>query len=147
MNPYTIIIQKPVTLFIFLLLICFCWQVRLENKIIIHSGIVCLNPKVITVLGGIVQSLHEEWEMNRKYSGISRDQQNNTNGPPPFEKLQIEAPSKNQFAQPCRSSCQCSKAFCCVFLFFFLIYFHAKLNQTEPSFWWLQCSLCLEALK
>ncbi|GLT28968.1 hypothetical protein SLA2020_038660 [Shorea laevis] len=79
-------------------------KVRLENKIIIHSGIVRLNPKVITVLGGVVQSLHEEWEMNRKYSGISRDQKNDTSGPPPFEKLQIEAPSKNQFAQPRRSS-------------------------------------------
>ncbi|KAA8523068.1 hypothetical protein F0562_009491 [Nyssa sinensis] len=73
-------------------------KVRLENKAVIHCGIVCLNPKVITVLGGVVQSLYEEWQMNQKYSGFSRSslrlsQENDTGGPPPFEKLQVGAPS------------------------------------------------------
>lgn len=74
-------------------------QVRFENKAIIHNGIVCLNPKVITVLGGVVQSLYEEWQMNQKYSGFSRtslksSQNGDSGGPPPFEKLQVGAPSR-----------------------------------------------------
>uniref|UniRef100_A0A2K1WXC5 RecQ mediated genome instability protein 1 OB-fold domain-containing protein n=1 Tax=Populus trichocarpa TaxID=3694 RepID=A0A2K1WXC5_POPTR len=40
-------------------------KVRLDNKAPLHNCIVCLNPKVITVIGGIVQSLHEEWQMNK----------------------------------------------------------------------------------
>ncbi|XP_022732617.1 tudor domain-containing protein 3-like [Durio zibethinus] len=84
-------------------------KIRLENKAIIHGGILCLNPKVVTLLGGVVQSLHEEWEMNQKYSGFSRSslrssQESGTGGPPSFEKLQIEAPSSNRFVQPGRSS-------------------------------------------
>ncbi|CAK7334856.1 unnamed protein product, partial [Dovyalis caffra] len=74
-------------------------KVRLENKAPVHSCIVCLNPKVITVLGGIVQSLYDEWEMNRKYSGVSRlslrlSQETDTGGPPLFEKLKAGAPSR-----------------------------------------------------
>ncbi|KAJ6372212.1 hypothetical protein OIU76_026654 [Salix suchowensis] len=74
-------------------------KVRLENKAPVHNCIVCLNPKVITVIGGIVQSLHEEWQMNQKYSGISRSslrlsQETDNGGPPRFEKLQIRAPSR-----------------------------------------------------
>lgn len=72
-------------------------QVRLENKIPIHSGILCLNPKVITLMGGVVPSLYEEWQMNQKYSGFSRSlmrlsQETDSGGPPQFEKLQIGAP-------------------------------------------------------
>ncbi|GMI97698.1 hypothetical protein like AT5G19950 [Hibiscus trionum] len=76
-------------------------KIRLENKVMIKGGILCLNPKVVTVLGGVVQSLYDEWEMNKKYSGFSRSShESGTGGPPPFEKLQIEAPSSSRFAQP-----------------------------------------------
>ncbi|KAE9462768.1 hypothetical protein C3L33_05317, partial [Rhododendron williamsianum] len=73
-------------------------KVRLGNKAPVHSGIVCLNPKVITVLGGVVPNLYEEWQMNKKYSGFDRSlikasKEGDTGGPPPFEKLQIEAVS------------------------------------------------------
>ncbi|KAI4344064.1 hypothetical protein L6164_011338 [Bauhinia variegata] len=69
-------------------------KICLENKVAIHWGIVCLNPKVVTVLGGVVQSLYEEWQMNQKYSGFSRShlrrlEESDTGGPPPFEKLQV----------------------------------------------------------
>ncbi|XP_043699331.1 tudor domain-containing protein 3 [Telopea speciosissima] len=69
-------------------------KVRLENKAAIHSGILCLKPKAVTVLGGLVQSLYEEWQMTRKYSGFSRStlrlsQKNDGDGPPPFEQLKI----------------------------------------------------------
>lgn len=55
----------------------------------------------MTVLGGIVPSLYEEWEMNQKYAGFSRStlklsQSDDTGGPPPFEKLQTGAPSRRQ---------------------------------------------------
>lgn len=88
-------------------------QVRLENKAIIRNGIVCLNPKVLTVLGGVVQSLYEEWQMNKKYSGFSRStlrlsKESDGNGPPPFEKLQVGAP-KTQFPRQ-DNSCQYSLA-------------------------------------
>nr|CAD1842988.1 unnamed protein product [Ananas comosus var. bracteatus] len=71
-------------------------KVRLEKKIPIHSGILLLNPKVVTVLGGLVQFLYEEWQMSQKYSVFSRLSQRLSNnddgvGPPPFEKLQIDA--------------------------------------------------------
>ncbi|XP_061951494.1 uncharacterized protein LOC133674419 isoform X2 [Populus nigra] len=83
-------------------------KVRLDNKAPLHNGIVCLNPKVITVIGGIVQSLHEEWQMNQKYSGFSRSslrlsQETDNGGPPPFEKLQIGAPSRRSSRQAIRS--------------------------------------------
>ncbi|KAK8682899.1 hypothetical protein V6N13_038979 [Hibiscus sabdariffa] len=79
-------------------------KIRLENKVMIKGGILCLNPKVVTVLGGVVQSLYDEWEMNKKYSGFSRSpQESGTGGPPPFEKLQIEAPSSSRFAKQGRS--------------------------------------------
>ncbi|KAK7279599.1 hypothetical protein RJT34_24652 [Clitoria ternatea] len=42
-------------------------EVRLENKVAVHNGTVCLNPKALTVLG-------EDHE---------------TGGPPPFVKLQV----------------------------------------------------------
>ncbi|XP_057969575.1 uncharacterized protein LOC131158734 [Malania oleifera] len=78
-------------------------QVRLEKKAVIHSGIVCLNAKVATVLGGAVQALYEEWLMNKKYSGLSRSSLKPSGddeivGPPQFEKLQIGA-SMHQSAQ------------------------------------------------
>ncbi|OMO80812.1 hypothetical protein CCACVL1_12732 [Corchorus capsularis] len=84
-------------------------KIRLENKAIIHGGILCLNPKVVHLLGGVVQSLYEEWEMNQKYSGFSRSslrstQESGNGGPPPFEKLQIEAPSSSRVVQPAKSS-------------------------------------------
>lgn len=58
-----------------------------------HSGILCLNAKAITVIGGIVPSLYEEWEMNQKYAGFTRStlkfsHTDDTGGPPPFHKLQ-----------------------------------------------------------
>ncbi|XP_050380528.1 uncharacterized protein LOC126797838 [Argentina anserina] len=76
-------------------------KVRLENKAVVRNGIVCLSPKVLTVLGGVVQSLYEEWEMNKKYSGFSRStlrlsKESEGSGPPPFEKLQVGAP-RTQF--------------------------------------------------
>ncbi|XP_021277123.1 tudor domain-containing protein 3 [Herrania umbratica] len=90
-------------------------KIRLENKAIIHGGILCLNPKVVNLLGGVVQSLYEEWEMNQKYSGFSRSSlrssQSGTGGPPPFEKLQIEAPLSSRLVQQGRSSCEHSQAF------------------------------------
>lgn len=69
-------------------------QIRLDNKVAVHSGILCLNPKVLTIMGGIVSSLYEEWQLSQKYSGFSRSslrpsQNENGVGPPPFEKLQI----------------------------------------------------------
>ncbi|KAL5078720.1 hypothetical protein RYX36_007141 [Vicia faba] len=69
-------------------------KILLENKVLIHSGITFLNPKVLTVLGGVVQSLHEQWKMNQKYSGFSRSslrqlEDSDTGGPPPFVKLQV----------------------------------------------------------
>lgn len=59
----------------------------------VHYGIACLTPDVITVLGGVVPSLYEEWQMNQKYAGFSRSslgigQEGDEGGPPPFEKLQ-----------------------------------------------------------
>ncbi|KAK9715296.1 hypothetical protein RND81_06G155200 [Saponaria officinalis] len=68
-------------------------KVRLEKKVMVHYGIACLTPDVITVLGGVVPSLYEEWQMNQKYAGFSRPsvrigQEGNEGGPPPFEKLQ-----------------------------------------------------------
>ncbi|TQD97106.1 hypothetical protein C1H46_017195 [Malus baccata] len=83
-------------------------KVRLEGKATIRSGIVCLNPKVVTVLGGVVQSLYEEWQMNKKYSGFSRSslrlsQESDGKGPPPFEKLQIGV-AKSRFPQQDKSS-------------------------------------------
>lgn len=85
---------------IVLFFICSAFQVRLENKAIVHSGIVCLSAKTITVLGGSVSSLYEEWQMNKKYSGFSRStlkqaHEDGTAGPPPFEKLQIGALHKH----------------------------------------------------
>ncbi|XP_038700761.1 uncharacterized protein LOC119997670 isoform X2 [Tripterygium wilfordii] len=73
-------------------------KVRLEHKAAVHSGIVCLNSKTITVLGGVVQLLYEEWQVQRKYSVFSLSSlrpshESETNGPPPFEKLEIGAPS------------------------------------------------------
>ncbi|XP_028237446.1 tudor domain-containing protein 3 isoform X1 [Glycine soja] len=73
-------------------------KIRLENKVAVHNGIVCLNPKVLTVLGGVVQSLYEEWEMNQKYSGFSRSslrklENRDTGGPPQFVKLQVGSSS------------------------------------------------------
>lgn len=44
------------------------------------------------IIGGVVQSLFDEWKMSQKYSGFSRSAQNSDGpGPPPFEKLQLEA--------------------------------------------------------
>lgn len=100
----------------------FRWQVRLEDKAVIRSGIVCLNPKVLTLLGGLVQPLYEEWQMNQKYSGFSRSslrlsQESDTGGPPPFEKLKIEA-SSHRLVQRGRYSGQLAKHFNRFFLYF-----------------------------
>lgn len=79
-------------------------KVRLEKKVAVYSGILCLTPTTLTVLGGVVQSLFDEWQMNRKYSGFSRDslklsQQSDAGGPPPFEKLQIRASARQSTHQ------------------------------------------------
>ncbi|CAA7397179.1 unnamed protein product [Spirodela intermedia] len=67
-------------------------KVLLENKIVVRNGILCLNSKVVRIIGGVVQSLFDEWKMSQKYSGFSRSAQNSDGpGPPPFEKLQLEA--------------------------------------------------------
>ncbi|KAL6626859.1 hypothetical protein ACP70R_030585 [Stipagrostis hirtigluma subsp. patula] len=71
-------------------------KIRLENKIQINNGILCLSAKNVSIIGGTVQSLYEEWQMNQKFSGISRSslrlsQNDDGVGPPPFEKLDIEA--------------------------------------------------------
>uniref|UniRef100_A0A803MQ65 RecQ mediated genome instability protein 1 OB-fold domain-containing protein n=1 Tax=Chenopodium quinoa TaxID=63459 RepID=A0A803MQ65_CHEQI len=73
-------------------------KVRLEKKVVVHYGIVCLTPDVITVLGGVVESLYEEWQMNLKYSGFARSslrlgREGDAGGPPPFEKLKIGGPN------------------------------------------------------
>ncbi|XAR53301.1 hypothetical protein NMG60_11021804 [Bertholletia excelsa] len=73
-------------------------KVRLDNKATVHDGIVCLVPEKVSVLGGFVQSLYEEWQMNQKYSACSRSslkisKESDIGGPPPFEKLQIRASS------------------------------------------------------
>ncbi|KAK4420271.1 Tudor domain-containing protein 3 [Sesamum alatum] len=72
-------------------------KVQLRSKADICSGILCLNKKVIAILGGVVQSLYEEWKLKRKYMDVSRhtlglSQENASSGPPPFEKLDIRAP-------------------------------------------------------
>ncbi|KAL2927777.1 Tudor domain-containing protein 3, partial [Bienertia sinuspersici] len=72
-------------------------KVRLEKQVLVHYGIVCLTSDVITVLGGVVESLYEEWQMNQKYSGFLRtslrlNRDGNADGPPPFEKLQVGRP-------------------------------------------------------
>ncbi|KAM1478790.1 hypothetical protein ACFX2I_026170 [Malus domestica] len=78
-------------------------KVCLEGKVTVRNGIVCLSPKVVTVLGGVVQSLYEEWQMNTKYSEFSRSslrisQESDGNGPSPFEKLQVGA-AKSRFPE------------------------------------------------
>lgn len=75
-----------------------------------YSGILCLSSKGLTVLGGVVPTLYEEWKMNQKYSGLSRasirlSQGGDVDGPPPFEKFQVGAPSQ-KFSQKGNSSCQ-----------------------------------------
>uniref|UniRef100_A0A0E0JEU6 RecQ mediated genome instability protein 1 OB-fold domain-containing protein n=1 Tax=Oryza punctata TaxID=4537 RepID=A0A0E0JEU6_ORYPU len=80
-------------------------KIRLENKIPIHDGILCLSAKNVSIIGGVVQSLYEEWQMNQKFSGLSRpslrlSQNDDGVGPPPFEKLDIKAhPSRTSRSQ------------------------------------------------
>eukprot|EP00268_Persea_americana_P035725 TRINITY_DN3521_c0_g1_i1.p1 TRINITY_DN3521_c0_g1~~TRINITY_DN3521_c0_g1_i1.p1 ORF type:complete len:436 (+),score=110.10 TRINITY_DN3521_c0_g1_i1:166-1473(+) len=69
-------------------------KVLLENRVPICNGILCLDSKTATILGGLVQSLYEEWQMSQKYSGFSRSslissKNSDGVGPPPFEKFQI----------------------------------------------------------
>ncbi|XP_068648773.1 uncharacterized protein [Aristolochia californica] len=74
-------------------------KVLLQHKTPIHSGIVCLDSVTLTVLGGVVQTLYEEWEVNQKYSGFARSSLrlpktiDDDGGPPQFEKLQINSPN------------------------------------------------------
>ncbi|KAK8914034.1 hypothetical protein KSP39_PZI023677 [Platanthera zijinensis] len=75
---------------------CKVVEVRLEKKIVIHYGILCLDAGTITIMGGLVQSLYDEWHINRRYSGFSRSlmtksRNDDGDGPPPFEKLQTDA--------------------------------------------------------
>ncbi|KAK6945017.1 RecQ mediated genome instability protein 1, N-terminal [Dillenia turbinata] len=88
-------------------------KIRLENKVKVCGGIVCLNPKVVTVLGGVVESLYEEWQLNQKYSGLScssirRSQEGEGSGPPPFEKLQIGMPAHKYAQEGSGSNLSCS---------------------------------------
>lgn len=69
-----------------------------------HSGILCLNKKVITVLGGVVQSLYEEWQLKRKYLNVPRFKEDASNRPPPFEKFQVQAPRRGTSSTSCTSS-------------------------------------------
>uniref|UniRef100_A0A7N0U4S2 RecQ mediated genome instability protein 1 OB-fold domain-containing protein n=1 Tax=Kalanchoe fedtschenkoi TaxID=63787 RepID=A0A7N0U4S2_KALFE len=78
-------------------------KVRLEEKCPIHNGILCLTSKTISMLGGTVQTLFEEWQINQRYSGSARlasrlSQESDASKPPPFEKLQTGPPS-HRFAQ------------------------------------------------
>ncbi|KAG9459367.1 hypothetical protein H6P81_003875 [Aristolochia fimbriata] len=73
-------------------------KVLLQHKTPIHSGIICLDSVTLKVLGGVVQTLYEEWEVNQKYSGFARSSirapkaVDDDGGPPQFEKLQINSP-------------------------------------------------------
>ncbi|XP_027071186.2 uncharacterized protein [Coffea arabica] len=76
-------------------------KVLLENNAKVRNGIVCLDAKVTRVLGGRVQSLYEEWEMNQKYSAFSRSALRPLNEtaascPPRFEKFQVGASLQQQ---------------------------------------------------
>ncbi|CAM8923222.1 unnamed protein product [Rhodiola kirilowii] len=78
-------------------------KVRLEGKCPIHNGILCLTSNTITMLGGTVQTLYEEWQINQKYSGSDRSatrllHESDASKPPPFEKLQT-GPSSHRFSQ------------------------------------------------
>jgi tudor domain-containing protein 3 len=47
-------------------------------------------------MGGLVEALFEEWQMSKKYSGLSRNSvklspNDDGEGPPPFEKLHAES--------------------------------------------------------
>ncbi|KAF3326973.1 Transmembrane protein 19 [Carex littledalei] len=84
-------------------------KARLENKVPIHSGILCLGPKTFTIMGGIVETLFEEWQMSQKYSGLSRtavklSPNDDGEGPPPFEKLHAESNRQNKIQQSHDSS-------------------------------------------
>jgi tudor domain-containing protein 3 len=75
-------------------------KVRLENKAVIRDGLVCLTPKEVTVLGGYVQSLTEEWQMKKKYASLARSQESKAgDGPPPFEELKIRTGSHHRGKQ------------------------------------------------
>ncbi|KAG8372726.1 hypothetical protein BUALT_Bualt12G0096600 [Buddleja alternifolia] len=74
-------------------------KVLLQNKADVCSGILCLKNNIITILGGVVQSLYEEWQMKRKYLDVSRhasrlSNENASDCPPPFEKLKIQAAAR-----------------------------------------------------
>lgn len=68
----------------------------------VRDGLVCLTPKEVTVLGGYVQSLTEEWQMKKKYASLSRSSGRQSqeskagDGPPPFEELQIRTGSHHR---------------------------------------------------
>ncbi|XP_010541733.1 PREDICTED: tudor domain-containing protein 3 isoform X2 [Tarenaya hassleriana] len=74
-------------------------KLHLDNKAVVRNGLVCLTPKEVKVLGGVVKSLYEEWQMKRKYFGMSRksgrkSQENGAGScPPPFEELKIQTGS------------------------------------------------------
>ncbi|GLJ29284.1 hypothetical protein SUGI_0577460 [Cryptomeria japonica] len=69
-------------------------KVRLETTAPVQSGILLLENHSLCILGGRVQSLYEEWEMDCKYSGLFRStlnspQNQGSSGPPPFERIEI----------------------------------------------------------
>ncbi|XP_078439528.1 tudor domain protein (DUF1767) isoform X2 [Wolffia australiana] len=67
-------------------------KVLLQSKIPVRNGILCLSSNVVKIIGGVVQSLFDEWNVSQKYSGFSRSSQGvDGSGPPAFEKLRLEA--------------------------------------------------------
>ncbi|KAH9303578.1 hypothetical protein KI387_007982, partial [Taxus chinensis] len=71
-------------------------KVCLETTASVQSGILLLETHSLCILGGRVQSLYEEWEMECKYSGLFRStlkspQVQGLSGPPPFERIEISS--------------------------------------------------------
>ncbi|CAA6660822.1 unnamed protein product [Spirodela intermedia] len=82
-------------------------KVLLENKIVVRNGILCLNSKVVRIIGGVVQSLFDEWKMSQKYSGFSRSAQNSDGpGPPHLKSYSLKLTAFNHMT--CASKGQAS---------------------------------------
>lgn len=84
----------------------------------IRDGLVCLTPKEVTVLGGYVQSLTEEWQMKKKYSSLARSSQESKagDGPPPFEELQIRTGSHHRGKQGFLTLLNFLQLNCCLYV-------------------------------
>ncbi|KAI5078405.1 hypothetical protein GOP47_0006076 [Adiantum capillus-veneris] len=68
-------------------------KVKLENTIPMQSGLLLGDARSFNILGGHVPALYESWEMERKYSGLTRLtttkglRAEDDSGPPPFHGL------------------------------------------------------------